>query len=217
VLVLTGEGRAVSAGADLKERAAAGSFVGSGAGTGSVGSLLRGDVSPSGLLGRLPKPSIAAINGIALGGGLELALACDMRIASESATFGLPEITRGFFPGGGGPQRLPRMVPRAAAMEMLFTGEHVDARTALDWGIVSRVLPPEDLMPRAREMAAKIASYAPLALRALKEVAATADTQPLDEALRLGAALRWIVGQTEDSKEGPRAFAEKRPPQYRGE
>jgi enoyl-CoA hydratase/carnithine racemase len=210
VAVLTGNGRAFCAGADLRS--------GSGPGASSGPADLFATVEREGFATfDVKKPVIAAVNGYCLGGGFEIALACDLRIASTEARFGLPEITLGFFPLAGAPMRLPRAIPQAFANEMLFLGERIDAEAALRWGIVSRVLPAEQLLPVAQEMAAKIAGYAPIAVRALKEVTYAQTDLTLPQAMRLGSALRWIVGQTADAKEGPRAFAEKRTPQFRGE
>ncbi|MDA0351118.1 MAG: enoyl-CoA hydratase/isomerase family protein [Chloroflexi bacterium] len=208
--VLTGTGRAFSAGADLKERA-------------------RGDSDRSGgpetVLHGLPqafytfdpgKPIIAAINGLALGGGLELTLACDIRIAVNTAMLGTPEITRGFFPGGGAPLRLPRLIPRSMAMEMLLTGDPIDAATALQWGLVSRVVTADELMPTALKLAGRIAEHAPLAVRANRELAYATDDMTMEQVLRMSSLSRWVVGQTEDAAEGPRAFVEKRAPEYHG-
>jgi len=139
-----------------------------------------------------------------------------MRICTPEARFGLPEITRGFFPGGGGPQRLMRAIPQAMAMEMILTGDPIDAATALRVGLVSRIVPADELLPTARDIAQRIAGHAPLAVRAAKEVAQSALDAPLEQALRFGGALRWIIGQTEDAREGPRAFTERRPPRYQG-
>ena len=162
------------------------------------------------------KPLIAAVNGYCLAGGLELALACDLRIAAEGASFGVPEIVRGFFPGGGAPQRLMRAIPQAAAMELLLTGDPIDADRALQWGLVSRVVPPEELLPTAQQLAQRLASHAPLAMRAVRELAYASQDMDLPRALRFGGSLRWIIGQTEDAAEGPRAFAEKRDPEFKG-
>jgi enoyl-CoA hydratase/carnithine racemase len=214
--VLTGNGRAFCAGADMKERAATG--VGSGGlGGGSPRDFFASPPAQTAYLVDARKPMIAAVNGHCLGGGLELALACDLRIAAEGVRFGLPEITRGFFPGGGGPVRLPRFVPRALAMDMLLTGEPIDAAVALRGGLVSRVVPAEELQATALGMARRIAGYGPLAVRAVREVIYETDTMPLGPALRLSASLRWIIGQTSDADEGPRAFAEGRDPKFVGE
>jgi enoyl-CoA hydratase/carnithine racemase len=162
------------------------------------------------------KPIIGAVNGYCLGGGFEIALSCDLLIASESAQFGLPEITLGFFPLAGAPVKLPRSIPRVMANDLLFTGERIDAVTAHRFGIVSRVVPAEALLPTARAMAEKIAGYAPLAIRAMHELVRRQGNMPLGEAERLASTMRWAIGQTEDAKEGPRAFAEKRAPVFKG-
>ena len=211
VAVLAGAGRTFCAGADLKERAQSGR-----AADASVASVIEASRLVS--FARLPmeKPLIAAIDGYCLAAGFELALICDLRLCTPEARFGLPEITRGFFPGGGGPQRLMRAVPQAVAMEMILTGDPIDAATALRVGLVSRVLPEDELLPTARQIAQRIASHAPLAVKAVKEVAQTALDETLEQSLRFGSALRWIIGQTEDAREGPRAFAERREPRYQG-
>ena len=211
VAVLTGVGRTFCAGADLKERAQSGR-----AADASVASVIEASHMTS--FARLPmeKPLIAAIDGYCLAAGFELALACDLRICTPEARFGLPEITRGFFPGGGGPQRLIRAVPQAVAMEMILTGDPIDAATALRIGLVSRLVPEDELLPIARQIAQRIAGHAPLAVKAVKEVAQTALDETLEQSLRFGSTLRWIIGQTEDAREGPRAFAERREPRYQG-
>jgi len=211
VAVLAGAGRTFCAGADLKERAQSGR-----AADASVASVI--ETSRAASFARLPmeKPLIAAIDGYCLAAGFELALTCDIRICTPEARFGLPEITRGFFPGGGGPQRLMRAVPQAAAMEMLLTGDPIDAATALRVGLVSRIVSENELLPTARQIAQRIASHAPLAVKAVKEVAQTALDETLEQSLRFGSTLRWIIGQTEDAREGPRAFAERREPRYQG-
>jgi enoyl-CoA hydratase/carnithine racemase len=208
VVIVTGAGRAFCAGADLKERARTDAAVG-----GNFFATPRSDTLYS---LAIDKPLIAAVHGYCLAGGLELALTCDLRIAVEGTRFGMPEIRRGFFPGGGGPQRLPRLIPQARALEMLLTGDQYDAAQMLEWGLVNRVVPREQLLPEARALAEQIAGHAPLAVRAMKELVHTSVDMPLPQALRYGAGLRWIIGQTEDAKEGPRAFAEKREPEYRG-
>ncbi|MEX2446275.1 MAG: enoyl-CoA hydratase/isomerase family protein [Dehalococcoidia bacterium] len=214
--VVTGNGRAFCAGADLKERAATGAGSG-GLVAGTPSAFFASPQTQTAYSVDTRKPMIAAVNGHCLGGGLELALACDLRIAAEGARFGLPEITRGFFPGGGAPVRLPRAIPRAVAMDLLLTGEPIDAAAALRAGLVSRVVPADELQTTALGMARRIAGYAPLAVRAAREVVHTQDGLPTAEALRFSASLRWIIGQTSDADEGPQAFAEGRDPQYRGE
>jgi E-phenylitaconyl-CoA hydratase len=209
--VITGAGRTFSAGADLKERAQVGR-----AGDTDVSSVVEASRTAGFSRMTIEKPLIAAIDGYCLAAGFELALLCDMRLCTPEARFGLPEITRGFFPGGGGPQRLIRAIPQAMAMEMLLTGDPIDAATALRVGLVSRVVAESELLPTARRLAARIAGHAPLAIKAVKEVAQAALDETLEQSLRFGNTLRWIIGQTEDAREGPRAFAERRAPQYRG-
>jgi E-phenylitaconyl-CoA hydratase len=211
VAVIGGAGRTFSAGADLKERAQLGRV-----GDSEAASVIEASRSYGFARIVMEKPMIAAVDGYCLAAGFELALLCDMRICTPEARFGLPEIVRGFFPGGGGPQRLIRAIPQAVAMEMILTGDPVDAATALRVGLVSRVVPAEELLPTARQLAQRIASHAPLAVKAVKEVTQAALDETLEQALRFGSALRWIIGQTEDAREGPRAFAEKRAPQYQG-
>ncbi len=162
------------------------------------------------------KPIIAAINGYCLAGGLELALACDIRIAAEHATFGLPEPKRAIIPGAGGTQRLPRAVPSAFAMEVLLTGNRFDAQTALRFGLVSRVVPAAQLMATAEEIAAGILECGPLAVRAIKEAALRGRDMTLEEGLKLEAELVGRIFRTEDAREGPLAFAQKRKPEYKG-
>jgi E-phenylitaconyl-CoA hydratase len=209
--IITGSGNTFSAGADLKERAQSGR-----AGDADVASIIESsrDVGFSRMT--VEKPLIAAVDGYCLAAGFELALLCDMRICTPQARFGLPEIVRGFFPGGGGPQRLIRAIPQAVAMEMILTGDAIDAATALRVGLVSRLVPEPELLPTARQIAQRIASHAPLAVKAVKEVTQAALDETLEQALRFGNALRWIIGQTEDAREGPRAFAERRAPRYEG-
>jgi E-phenylitaconyl-CoA hydratase len=209
--VITGAGRTFSAGADLKERAQIGR-----AADADVASVI--DASRASGFARMAieKPLIAAVDGYCLAAGFELALLCDIRVCTPEARFGLPEIVRGFFPGGGGPQRLIRAIPQAAAMEMILTGDPIDAPTALRVGLVSRLVPEAELLPTVRQIAQRIASHAPLAVKAAKEVTQAALDETLEQSLRFGSALRWIIGQTEDAREGPKAFAERRAPQYKG-
>ena len=210
--VLTGAGGTFSAGADLKERAQQGR-----GDADRIASIVVADPSQTFSTMPMEKPLIGAIDGYCLAAGLELALTCDIRICTPEARFGLPEIIRGFFPGGGGPQRLMRAIPQSAAMEMILTGDQIDAATALQFGLVSRVVPQAEMPDTARQLAQRIASHAPLAVRAVKEVARASLDETLDQALRFGGTLRWIIGQTDDAREGPRAFAERREAQYRGQ
>lgn len=167
---------------------------------------------------RLPiyKPIIAAINGYCLAGGLELALACDIRICTPDARFGLPEVRWAIMPGAGGTQRLPRAIPRAWANYMVLTGEQVDADTAMSIGLVSHIVPREELLDRAFQIAAIICERGPLAVRTAKEAIVRGQDMPLDHGLAYEDVLLTRLMATEDAKEGPRAFAEKRKPEYQG-
>jgi len=161
------------------------------------------------------KPLIAAINGVALGGGLEIALACDLRIASAKARLGLPEVTLGLIPGWGGTQRLPRMVPWCKAAELLLMGRPIDAQEAYRIGLVNIVVPPEAVMPTAREWAETICRAGPLAVRAAKEAMIRGSSLTLEEGLRLENDLEAYVTSTEDFTEGTTAFTEKRKPDFK--
>jgi len=209
--VITGAGHTFSAGADLKERAQVGR-----AGDTDVASVIEANRAAGFARLVMEKPLIAAVDGYCLAAGFELALLCDIRICTAEARFGLPEIVRGFFPGGGGPQRLIRAIPQAIAMEMILTGDTIDAAAALRVGLVSRLVAEDQLLPTARQIAQRIAGHAPLAIKAVKEVTQAALDETLEQSLRFGSTLRWIIGQTEDAREGPRAFAEKRVPRFRG-
>lgn len=162
------------------------------------------------------KPIIAAINGHCLAGGLELALACDLRIAAPHATFGLPEVCRGLMPGAGGTQRLPRSVPLAIAAEIILTGEPIDAARALAAGLINRIVPSAALRDEAMALASRIARNAPLAVQAARAAMLHGLHLPLDEGLRLEQFYAEPLRQTEDIDEGLRSFAEKRQPQFRG-
>ena len=161
------------------------------------------------------KPLIAAVNGLALGAGLEIAMACDLRIVSEKARFGVPEVTLGLIPGWGGTQRLPRMVPRCKAAELLLMGKLIDAQEAYRIGLVNTVVPPEAVMPTAREWAETICQAAPLAVRAAKEAMIRGSSLPLEDGLRLENALEAYLMSTEDYTEGITAFLEKRKPDFK--
>lgn len=162
----------------------------------------------------LDKPMIAAINGVAMGGGLETALACDLRIASEKARFALPEARLGILPRLGGTVRLPRLVGGAWAAELMFTGKPIDASRALAMGLVNRVVPPEEVMDAALAMADDICQCAPLAVQAIKKSLRRGVGMSLEEALWCESALGLPLYDTEDYEEGRRAFGEKRPPRF---
>jgi len=164
----------------------------------------------------LDKPVIAAIRGYAVGGGLELALACDIRVASEDAKLGMLEVRRGRLGGAGGTQRLPRLVGTGKALEMCLTGEPIDAAEAYRVGLVNQVVPASQVIVAAEEIAGKICLGAPLSVIAIKEAITKGVELPLDQGLLLESDLGMLLGQTEDQKEGARAFAEKRPPVWQG-
>ncbi len=164
----------------------------------------------------LPKPVIAAVNGFALGGGCELALACDIRFASENAKFGQPEINLGIIPGFGGTQRLPRIVGRGIASELLFTGDMIDAEEALRIGLANKVVAPADLLECCREIAVKIAVKGPIAMRLCKETVVNGLQMDLDRANQYEANQFGHCFSSEDQKEGMKAFLEKRKPNFNG-
>jgi enoyl-CoA hydratase/carnithine racemase len=161
------------------------------------------------------KPLIAAINGMALGGGLELAMACDIRIAADSARLGTPEVTLGLIPGWGGTQRLPRAIPWCKAAELLLMGKLIDAQEAYRIGMVNKVVPQAEVVATAKEYAEAICKAAPLAVRAAKEAMLRGSAMTLEEGLRLESALEAYVLGTEDFAEGTGAFVEKRKPEYK--
>lgn len=163
-----------------------------------------------------PKPVIAAVNGFALGGGCELAMACHVRLASENAQFGQPEVNLGVIPGYGGTQRLPRLVGRGVALELLLTGDRIPARRAFEAGLANGVLPLPELLPKAFEMAEKIAAKAPLAVRHCLESVNKGLDMPLEEGCYLEATLFGLCCASEDMREGTAAFLEKRKPDFKG-
>ncbi len=212
VAILTGAGdRAFSAGADLKRMIPAGFSGGRGYNPVAHNAYGLGGIT-RGL--EIWKPMIAAINGFCLAGGLEQALACDVRLAAEHARFGLTEVRWAIMPGAGGTQRLPRVVGLTRALEMILTAEQIDAQEALRIGLVNRVVPLPELMPAARALAETLCERGPLALRAAKEAVIRGLSLPLADGLRLEAFLAGTLRGTEDAVEGPRAFAEKRKPRF---
>src|ERR687895_800904 len=164
-----------------------------------------------------PKPVIAMVNGYCLGGGCELALACDLRIASDRASFGQPEINLGIIPGGGGTQRLTRLIGEGKAMELILTGNIIDAQEAYNLGLVNMVVPAPDLEAKTMEIANRIAEKSPVALRMAKEAVKTASRSTLDEGLRREIDLFALCFSSADKDEGVRAFLEKRKPNFTGE
>ena len=167
-------------------------------------------------LENLEKPVIAAINGYALGGGLEVAMSCDLRIAAETAKMGQTEINIGLIPGWGGTQRLTRLVGKTFAKEMVFTGKMIDAKTAYEKGLVNKVVPPERLMEEAKALAKELASKAPVALKLCKMLIDKGLETDLDTALALETEAFGTVASTEDLQEGVSAFLEKRKPEFKG-
>ncbi len=163
-----------------------------------------------------PKPVIAAINGFCLGGGCELAMACDIRIASEKARLGQPEVNLGILPGGGGTQRLPRLVGMGNALKLLYTGDMIPASEALRIGLVDEVVPHDQLMDRARELAGAIAQKSPVALQLIKEAVRASVRTSLDEGLRHETTFFGLAFSTEDKEEGVKAFLEKRKADFKG-
>lgn len=168
------------------------------------------------VLTTMTKPIVVAINGHCNGGGLEQALACDIRVAAEHARFGLPEVCRGILPGAGGTQRLPRALPVGVALEMILTGAPIDAGSALRWGLVSHVVPRAALLDCAFRLAALIAANGPLAVRAARDAVYQGLALPMDAALRLEQFLAEPLRQSDDAAEGVRAFIEKRRPDFVG-
>jgi E-phenylitaconyl-CoA hydratase len=162
------------------------------------------------------KPVIAAVNGYCLGGGMTLLLAADIRVAAEHATFSVAEVKRGVFPANGGTQRIAQQLPHAIAMEMLLTGESIDAATAARWGLINKVVPLSQLMESAMDYARRIAANAPLAVQAAKELALRSRDLDLASGLRMEQLFLRLLQDTEDVQEGAAAFAAKRKPQFKG-
>jgi enoyl-CoA hydratase len=203
--VISGSGGVFSLGGDMREWQAAQDNPG-----------LLSLTSPAGAVAGLNCPAIAAINGDALGMGLELALSCDIRFASSNARFGLPQVTQGYIPLDGGTQRLPRIVGKGKALELVLTGEIIDAQTAFAIGLVNQVVSQPDFPAWIESTAANIAAKAPLAMRYVKEAVNQGLDLTLEQGLRLEADLYFLLHTTEDRTEGIRSFLQKRPPQYQG-
>ncbi len=205
-IVITGNERAFAAGADIKEMA----------GAGAVEMLLRDNISRWDRLKKIKKPIIAAVSGYCLGGGCELAMACDLIVASESARFGQPEINIGVMPGAGGTQRLTRAVGKAIAMEMVLNGRMLTAEEASRWGLVNRVAPVEVYLDETLALAQAIAERAPLATRLAKESVNNAFETYLADGLADERRAFYMLFATADQKEGMAAFVEKRKPEWQG-
>jgi enoyl-CoA hydratase len=206
-VVISGSERAFAAGADIKFMAEASSNE----------MRANGFVELFEGLRKLKKPLIAAVSGFVLGGGCELALACDMIVASETARFGQPEVTLGVIPGAGGTQRLTRAVGKALAMEMILNNRTLSASEALQFGLVNRIVPVERFLDESLSLATEVASRAPLALVAAKEAVKRAFEFPLSAGLAEERSLFYALFDSADQKEGMRAFIDKRNPQWRGE
>lgn len=205
-VVLTGNERAFAAGADIKEMA----------GASTVDMMVRDQFAKWDRIRRFKKPLIAAVSGFALGGGNELAMLCDMIVASETAQFGQPEINIGVMPGAGGTQRLTRAVGKAVAMEMVLAGRMLSAKEALQYGLVNKVVPVEVYLSEAKRLAAQIAEKGPIALQLAKESVNKAFDAPLQEGLLFERKSFYTLFSTEDQKEGMSAFVEKRKADFKG-
>ena len=207
-VLLTGAGRAFVAGADISELA----------GQGAVDAKARSERGQRTfrLFETSPKPTIAAVNGFALGGGCELAMSCHLRIASDKAKFGQPEVKLGIVPGYGGTQRLPRLVGKGRALELLLSGDMIDAQEAHRIGLVNRVVAPDELIPTCRAMLVSMVAHGPLALAQCIEAVDRGLDMGLDDALALEASYFGMLSATSDKNEGMNAFLEKRPPNFSG-
>jgi enoyl-CoA hydratase len=207
-VVLTGAGRAFVAGADIAELA--GQTVDTARARAARGQAVFRRIETS------PKPVIAAVNGFALGGGCELAMACHVRVASDAAKFGQPEVKLGLIPGYGGTQRLPRLVGRGRALHLLLTGETIDAREAFRIGLVDRVVAPAELLTAAGDMMVRMLANGPLAIAACIDAVDRGLDATIDDGLALEAGHFGTLAASRDMVEGTRAFFEKRPPQFTG-
>jgi len=209
VVVVTGAGeKAFVAGADIAEMAALGP---------SEAQAFAHELNDGlGALERSPKPVLAAVNGFALGGGCELAMACHVRIASDTAKFGQPEVGLGLIPGAGGTQRLQRLVGRGRALDLILTGDMIDAAESLRIGLIERLVPASELRAKVTEYANKLLAKSPLALARALDAVLSGGEMALPEALRLEASLFGLSFATDDMREGTRAFVEKRKPQFPG-
>lgn len=207
-VILTGAGRAFVAGADISQLEAHGAI--------AMKAIAQRGQEVFRLFETSSKPTIAAVNGFSLGGGCELAMACHIRIASETAKFGQPEVKLGLVPGYGGTQRLPRLVGKGRALQLLLTGEMIDAQEAYRIGLVNRVVPAAELLPVATAMLQTMLTNGPVALAHCIEAVNTGYDLPLDDALTLEATAFGLLAATDDKREGTRAFLEKRAPSFKG-
>ncbi|KGP91881.1 enoyl-CoA hydratase [Pontibacillus chungwhensis BH030062] len=206
VMVITGKGRAFAAGADIHEMA----------GDSPIDLELLDQFADWDRLLSIKKPVIGAVNGFALGGGFELALACDLLFTTETAQFGFPEVNLGVMPGAGGTQQLTKIMGKRKALEWLLTGEKMSAQEALHFGVVNRLIAPELLLEETMKYAKKVAKQPALAVRLIKEAVDKAVDYPLDEGMKFERKNFYLLFSSEDQKEGMSAFMEKRSPQFKG-
>ncbi len=205
-IIITGNERAFAAGADIKQMA----------GKTTIDMWKVDQFSTWDQINKTRKPIIAAVSGFALGGGCELAMTCDMIVASETAQFGQPEIKIGVMPGAGGTQRLTKALGKAKAMELVLTGKFIDADTALSYGLINKIVPVELYLEEATKLASEIASMSPIATQMAKEAVKRSFEVPLEEGLHFERKNFYMLFSSEDQKEGMNAFVEKRKPDFKG-
>ena len=207
VVVITGNERAFAAGADIKQMA----------GKNTIDMWKVDQFSTWDQINKTRKPIIAAVSGFALGGGCELAMTCDMIVASETAQFGQPEIKIGVMPGAGGTQRLTKALGKAKAMELILTGKFIDAETALSYGLINKIVPVELYLEEATKLASEIAGMSPIATQMAKEAVKRSFEVPLEEGLHFERKNFYMLFSSDDQKEGMNAFVEKRRPEFKGQ